>query len=61
MEDLLDLQELCAVLNISVPNAATVYRWRQNGMPYVKIGRKIRFNKDKVLAWWEQRSQTENK
>ena len=31
--------------------SATIYRWRQEGMPYMKIGKSVRFDEEKVDEW----------
>ncbi len=32
---------------------ATIYRWRQQGMPFKQIGRSIRFDEVEVDEWIE--------
>lgn len=46
--ELLTLQELADWFKIS---RATIDRWRKEGMPCVKLGRGVRFEKQKVLMW----------
>jgi len=47
-EELLTKEELGKILKISRP---TIDRWRQEGMPYEKIGRGVRFKKNEVFNW----------
>lgn len=34
----------------------TIYNWRQEGLPYIKLGRAIRFDLGKVQQWFEDRN-----
>ena len=52
MTKLLSPQELSGVLNISIE---TVYAWTsQKRIPYIKMGRLVRFNMDEVNKWLER-------
>ena len=52
MTKLLSPQELSGVLNISIE---TVYAWTsQKRIPYIKMGRLVRFNADEVNKWRER-------
>jgi len=52
MNKLLSPQELSDVLNISIE---TVYAWTsQKRIPYIKMGRLVRFNVDEVNKWLER-------
>ncbi len=52
MNKLLSPQELSATLNISIE---TVYAWTsQKRIPYIKMGRLVRFNVDEVNKWLER-------
>ena len=52
MNKLLSPQELSAALNISIE---TVYSWTsQKRIPYIKMGRLVRFNADEVNKWLER-------
>ena len=42
------MKELCEKLKIS---RATVDRWRQEGLPFVKIGNGVRFIENDVMEW----------
>jgi len=52
-EKLLTEKELCQWLQIS---RATAWRWRKEGMPYLKHGKSLRFEKDKVRQWLEKKN-----
>ena len=45
------LNELAEKLKIS---RSTIDRWRKEGMPFVKIGRGVRFVEDDVFRWIER-------
>ena len=52
MTKLLSPQELSEVLSISIE---TVYAWTsQKRIPYIKMGRLVRFNADEVNKWLER-------
>jgi len=52
MTKLLSPQELSDVLSISIE---TVYAWTsQKRIPYIKMGRLVRFNMDEVNKWLEK-------
>ena len=52
MTKLFSPQELSEVLNISTE---TVYAWTsQKRIPYIKMGRLVRFNMDEVNKWLER-------
>jgi excisionase family DNA binding protein len=45
---LLTEKELCEWLQISKP---TAWRWRREGLPYLRHGSTIRYDEDEVLLW----------
>ena len=47
-DNLFNKKELCNYLNIS---RATLDRWRDKGLPFIKIDKTIRFNKDEAMEW----------
>lgn len=47
-KDFITVEQLCEWLNIS---RKTSERWRKSGMPYIKQGRLIRFDKTAVTEW----------
>lgn len=53
-EILLTEKELCAWLKIS---RATAWRWRQEGLPYLKYGKSVRFEEAAVLDWLKKQNQ----
>jgi excisionase family DNA binding protein len=52
----LTLEELCKELNIKA-DRTTAWRWRKQGMPSIKIGNQIRYDKEKVIKWLEGKEQ----
>lgn len=48
MTKLLKVGEMAEKLNIS---RATLYRLKDTGLPFVKVGGSIRFDEEKVLQW----------
>ena len=51
--NLITKKELAKFLGISI---STVDRGMVKGMPYIKIGKSVRFDKEKVLKWFEEGS-----
>lgn len=47
-KDILTVEEACEFLGIS---RAKLYKLKKEGLPYYKIGKLIRFNKDTILEW----------
>ena len=37
---------------------STVYEWMNEGLPSVKIGGSLRFDRSDVVAWWQSRKQS---
>ena len=48
MDKLITMKDLQEKYSLS---RATIDRWRKEGMPYMKIGRNVRFNEEKVIIW----------
>lgn len=48
MKDVMSREEVLEYLGISV---ATLYRWILSGLKYSKIGRRVFFTKDDVMAF----------
>jgi transposase-like protein len=53
--DYLTLEELLKELNIRA-DRTTAWRWRKEGMPHIKIGNQIRYNKEEVLEWLKNKN-----
>ena len=47
-EEIITATEIAKILKVSKP---TVYKWKKLGLPYIKVGRSIRFNINGVLGW----------
>lgn len=39
---------------------STVYNLKKKGMPFIKLGKNIRFDQDEVINWVKQNSQAQN-
>lgn len=39
---------------------STVYKFKDMGMPFIKIGKTIRFKDDEVMRWFESHSTSAN-
>lgn len=50
-EKMLTKQEICEWLNISMP---TIDRLMKQGLPHLKIGKAVRFERDDVKRWLEE-------
>lgn len=57
MEEYLTTDELCSLLKVT---RRTIERWRSEGLPFLKTGRLVRFDKSKVQEWLDKRSHNEN-
>jgi excisionase family DNA binding protein len=59
MNKLLTPYEIAALLSV---RPSTIYQWTHQGfIPYVKLGRLVRFNESAVMKWVEDRSQAGRK
>ena len=45
---MLSTKELCEYLNVS---SKTLYNYRERGMPFIRVGGVIRYEKEKVMEW----------
>lgn len=54
MGDFLTENELGEWLKLS---RSTIVRLRKEGMPFVKLGKAVRYDKDKVQEWLDKKSQ----
>jgi excisionase family DNA binding protein len=34
---------------------ASLYRWREEGMPHIKLGGSVRYDLDEVMEWFKER------
>jgi excisionase family DNA binding protein len=54
MERLLDVEEIAEFLRVK---PGTIYQWTHEGyIPYIKIGKLLRFRRSKILKWLENKS-----
>jgi excisionase family DNA binding protein len=52
-EKYLTVDELRQLFKVS---RATVDRWRKEGLPFIKQGRLVRFDREKAEAWFNKRN-----
>lgn len=57
-KDVMNIDELCGFLSMS---RAKIYGLKKEGLPYYKIGKMIRFNKNSVLEWLEKYQTSDKK
>ncbi len=50
-KEILNVDEACELLSIS---RRKLYKLKKEGLPYIKLGGSIRFDKEKVLEWVRQ-------
>lgn len=53
MEEFLTKSEIAKLLKVS---ESTIDRWRKEGMPSVKVKRKVLFKQDDVEKWLQEKS-----
>ena len=53
MDNLITTKDLCNLLKVT---RQTVANYRKEGMPYKKFGILVRFNKDEVNEWLENKN-----
>lgn len=53
MNSLITTKQLADKLQIA---EVTIHKWRKKGLPFVQLGRAIRFNESEVAAWIEQQN-----
>lgn len=51
--EFLTINDLSKFFQVSL---ATIYRWREDGLPYVKIGRLARYNIQDVQKWIDEKN-----
>jgi excisionase family DNA binding protein len=54
VEEIFTKEELATYLKVT---ERTIDRLRKKGMPFLKVGDTVRFQKDAVLKWLEENSQ----
>lgn len=54
MSKYLTTEELEEMLQVT---RQTIFSWRKEGMPYLKLGRAVRFELDKVTEWIEKKGE----
>ncbi|KLU63700.1 helix-turn-helix domain protein [Desulfosporosinus acididurans] len=50
-KELITIEKLCEWLNIG---RTTEWRWRKEGMPHIKYGNTVRYDKEEVLQWLKE-------
>lgn len=48
LDEFLTQKEVASLLKVAM---STIHRWRASGMPFIKIDKAVRFNKDDVIKW----------
>lgn len=54
MAKLITITELQSIYSIS---RATIDRWRKEGLPFIKVGRGVRFDEEQVREWIKNNKQ----
>jgi excisionase family DNA binding protein len=57
VKEYITIEELTEKLKVS---RQTIYLWRKEGLPFIKINRSVRFDLDAVNEWITARSNIEN-
>lgn len=55
---LITKNDLATKLNVS---QMTINRFMKRGMPYIKVGKQVRFDEGKVMAWIQETYNKEEK
>ncbi|MCL2796848.1 MAG: helix-turn-helix domain-containing protein [Firmicutes bacterium] len=53
----ISIPDLCTYFGVA---RATVDRWRKAGLPFIKVGRQVRFDKDIAIDWVLKNTDTSN-
>ena len=53
----LTLNELAEKLRLS---RSTIDTWRREGLPFIKMGRNIRFDEDEVMRWIKEHKENKS-
>ena len=54
MKNLMTSVDLSEYLSVTMQ---TIYNWRNEGMPSIKVGSQYRYNLDEVMSWLEKRNE----
>lgn len=52
MKELMTSQEVADYFKVTMQ---TVYKWRKEGVPSIRIGHQYRYDLDKVMEWLKKR------
>lgn len=55
MAEFLNREQLAKVFNCS---ARTIENWKRQGLPFVKVGALVRYDKEAATAWFLKHSQS---
>lgn len=53
-EPLITIDEACKLFKVS---RSTIDRWRKEGLPFIRVGRGVRFYESKIREWVEKNKQ----
>lgn len=51
---LLTTEDLMKIFSVS---RQAIFDWRANGMPFIRLGRLIRFEEEKVFEWFKEKNE----
>lgn len=54
----LTIEDVAKMLKVA---RSTVYKFKEMGMPFIKIGKTIRFNEAAVIEWLEKHTSSDKK
>lgn len=54
MSEYLTIKDVCELFEVS---EMTILRWRKNGMPSYKVGKKVMFDKQELDRWIKEKKQ----
>lgn len=58
MKNLMTSVDLSEYLSVTMQ---TIYNWRNEGMPSIKVGSQYRYNFDDVMNWLEEKDKRKDK
>lgn len=53
----LTVEDVAEMLQVT---RTTIYNLKKKGLPFIKLGKNIRFDQDEVVAWVKSNSRTDN-